>query len=150
MADHSLTDQAKKKDPAVEVQNLTVGYEHQSILEHLNFKIPCRQIAAVVGGSGCGKSTLLKHLVGLYEPMEGKILIDGENFSQASEKEKQRIWRKIGIAYQGGALLRSLTVYENTALPLEECRRIPENEIHDRVMQQLALVQLDSFASYYP
>ena len=132
------------------MQNLTVGYDSQPILEHLNFQILCGEITAVIGGSGCGKSTLLKHLAGLYQPMEGKILIDGENFSQASDKDRRRIWGKIGVAYQGGALLRSLTVYENTALPLKECRRIPEKEIYDRVMQQLALVQLDSFASYYP
>ena len=70
-------------NPAIDVRNLTCRYGSSTILQDLTFQIRRGEIFVILGGSGCGKSTLLKHLIGLYEPAEGDILIDGKSIVRA-------------------------------------------------------------------
>ena len=142
---------AKESAPAaIEVRNLSIGYGSRVVLENLNFRIEPGQIVTILGGSGCGKSTLLKHIIGLYKPLRGDILINGRSIVNANEAEKRSIMSEFGVAYQGGALFRSLSLAENIALPMEELTNWSRDEIRKRVSEKLALVHLDGFESYMP
>ena len=136
--------------PAIEVRDLSIGYGKRVVLENLNFRIEPGQIVTILGGSGCGKSTLLKHIIGLYKPLRGDILVNGRSIVNAGEAEKRSIMSEFGVAYQGGALFRSLTLAENIALPMEELTSWSRTEIRKRVSEKLALVHLDGYESYMP
>lgn len=140
----------EKGVPAIEVRDLSIGYGSRVVLENLNFRIEPGQIVTILGGSGCGKSTLLKHIIGLYKPLRGDILINGRSIVNANEAEKRSIMSEFGVAYQGGALFRSLNLAENIALPMEELTNWKKDEIRRRVSEKLALVHLDGFESYMP
>ena len=136
--------------PAIEVRDLVIGYGKRVVLENLNFRIEPGQIVTILGGSGCGKSTLLKHIIGLYKPLRGDILINGRSIVNADEQEKRSIMSEFGVAYQGGALFRSLNLAENIALPMEELTNWKRDEIKKRVSEKLALVHLNGFEKYMP
>jgi len=153
MADETLSrasSPAPANVPAIEVRDLSIGYGKRTVLQHLNFRIEPGQIVTILGGSGCGKSTLLKHIIGLYAPLNGDILINGRSIVRAGEEEKRSIMSEFGVAYQGGALFRSLTLAENIALPMEELTTWKPKEIRQRVSEKLALVHLDGYESYMP
>ena len=141
---------AKAAVPAIEVRDLVIGYGSRVVLENLNFRIEPGQIVTILGGSGCGKSTLLKHIIGLCKPIRGDILINGRSIVSANEQEKRSIVSEFGVAYQGGALFRSLSVAENVALPMEELTNWKRDEIRKRVSEKLALVHLNGFENYMP
>jgi phospholipid/cholesterol/gamma-HCH transport system ATP-binding protein len=134
----------------VDVKDLTVGYEDNVVLQNLNFSVKSGEIFVILGGSGCGKSTLLKHMIGLYEPFKGDILIFGESIVEANEEHKRNLMRQFGVTYQGGALFGSMTIAENVALPLEEYTAMTKEEIAKTVRHKLALVDLDGFEEYMP
>ena len=136
--------------PAIEVRDLAIGYGDRTVLHDLNFRIEPGQIVTILGGSGCGKSTLLKHIIGLHAPLKGDILINGRSIVHANEEERRSIMSEFGVAYQGGALFRSLTLAENIALPMEELTTWSKTEIRQRVSEKLALVHLDGYESYMP
>ena len=135
---------------AIELRGLAIGYDRRVVLDNLNLRIEPGQIVCILGGSGCGKSTLLKHIIGLYKPIRGDILINGRSIVNADEAEKRSIMSEFGVAYQGGALFRSLTLAENIALPMEELTNWSRDEIRKRVAEKLSLVHLDGYESYMP
>src|SRR6516165_353888 len=108
------------KHSLVEVRDLTIGYGDRVVLERINFDVRRGEVFAILGASGSGKSTLLKHLIGLYQPITGDVLISGASLVQAEGDERLRILRKFGVLYQGGALFGSLTAVQNVRLPLDE------------------------------
>ncbi len=138
------------KQPAIAVTNLTIGYGREPLMKDLNFNVADGEILCILGGSGCGKSTLLKHLIGLYTPKNGEILINGRSIVTANEEEKREIMRQFGVTYQGGALFGSMSVAENIALPLQEYTPLRKREIDAVVREKLALVDLDGFGGYMP
>ncbi|MBU2572258.1 MAG: ATP-binding cassette domain-containing protein [Gammaproteobacteria bacterium] len=136
--------------PHITVKDLTMAYGDFVIQRDLNFTINRGDVFVIMGGSGCGKSTLLKHLIGLQRPARGDIIYDRQNFWRASDAERIRILRRIGVLYQSGALFSSLTLAENIALPLGEFTDFSRTEIADIVSYKLALVGLAGFEDYYP
>jgi phospholipid/cholesterol/gamma-HCH transport system ATP-binding protein len=132
------------------VENLTMKYGDFLIQKDLNFAIKRRDIFVIMGGSGCGKSTLLKHLIGLNEPAEGRVLYSGESFWDASMAQRESLLRRMGILYQKGALWTSMTLAENVSMPLRQYTKLPEAEIRDIAEYKLALVGLSGFEEYYP
>jgi len=134
----------------IEVRDLTMAYDGRTVMENLNFEVKRGEIFCIMGGSGCGKSTLLKHLIGLYEPAAGDILIEGESIVRANGESRLAIMRKFGVTYQGGALFGSMTVAENIALPLEEYTDLSPAEIKAAAEEKLALVDLAGFGDYMP
>ncbi len=138
------------KEYAVEVIDLTAGYGRKVVLQDINFTVERGEIFVIMGGSGCGKSTLLKHMIGLYRPFTGKILLFGRDIVQADLAERRHLMQQFGVTYQDGALFGSMTLAENVALPLEEYTDKSTTEIREIVMQKLALVELSKFADYLP
>lgn len=138
------------KNIKLEVKDLTVGYGDRIILQNLNFQVYSGEIFCIMGGSGCGKSTLLKHIIGLFPPKSGDILLSGRSIVNATLEERREIMRGFGVTYQGGALFGSMTVFENVALPLQEYTDKSPQEIREIVNEKLKLVDLEGFGDYMP
>ncbi len=99
-----------KAEPMIRVENFRAAYDGEVVLDRINFEVYPGEVFAILGGSGSGKSTLLKHMIGLYQPAAGRILIDGQDISAASGAEKRSILRKFGVMNQSGALFGSMTL----------------------------------------
>jgi phospholipid/cholesterol/gamma-HCH transport system ATP-binding protein len=107
-------------------------------------------VFVILGGSGCGKSTLLKHMIGLYAPMAGHVLIEGQDITIAAGEARRALLTRIGVTYQRGALFGSMTVLENVRLPLEEYTELPLEAMNLIAQTKLALVQLAGSESKLP
>lgn len=139
------------KDPLIVVEDLSAGYEEDSlVLEDINFSVYPGEVFVILGGSGCGKSTLLKNMIGLYRPIKGSVRYAGEDITVAEGKEKERILRRFGVLYQSGALLSSMTVGQNIALPLQEFTSLEREQIDLFVHLKLQLVDMTGAEDYYP
>jgi phospholipid/cholesterol/gamma-HCH transport system ATP-binding protein len=134
----------------IEVRDLSVGYGDRLVLERINFEVRRGEVFAILGASGSGKSTLLKHLIGLYQPMHGDVLISGASLVHAEGDERLRILRKFGVLYQSGALFGSLTAVENVRLPLDEFTELSEVAKDLIALSKLRLVGLESAATRLP
>jgi len=136
--------------PAIEVRDLDLGYSDYVVMRNLNFSVRKNDIFVIMGASGCGKSTLLKALIGLNEPLKGKVLYEGINFWDADEAQQLNIMRRFGVLYQGGALWSSLTLGENVALPLEIYSKLSADQIREISALKLSLVGLTGYEDFYP
>src|SRR3974377_113262 len=134
----------------IEVRDLTVGYGDRLVLERISFKVRRGEVLPILGASGSGKSTLLKHLIGLYQPIAGDVLISGASLVRADGEERLRILRKFGVLYQSGALFGSLTTVENVRLPLDEFTDLSEMAKDLIALSKLRLVGLESAATKLP
>src|SRR3954467_3957259 len=130
----------------VEVRGLRKSFAGTPVLKGIDFKVEAGEIFVVMGPSGSGKSVLLKHIVGLEQPDEGEILIAGEPVGNDHVMDKYRL----GMVFQSGALLNSLTVGENVGLYLAEHRLKSPEEIQQIVCDKLALVGLTGVEDKYP
>jgi phospholipid/cholesterol/gamma-HCH transport system ATP-binding protein len=134
----------------IQVKDLAGGYGEEVILDHVSFDVYEGEIFVILGGSGCGKSTLLKLMVGLIPPRSGEIIIDGDPVSSADSEPYRRVLRKIGILYQSSALLGSMTLAENVALPILEYTDLPHHHVATLVKMKLNQVNLDGYEDYLP
>ncbi len=137
-------------EEAIEVRELVTHYGERVILKGISFTIPRGKTTVILGGSGCGKSTLLKHLIGLLKPTSGNILINGNDTTVMNEDEFNEVRKKMGILFQGAALLNSLTLADNVALPIREHTKLEEPTIQIMVRMKLDLVGLSGFEHFYP
>jgi phospholipid/cholesterol/gamma-HCH transport system ATP-binding protein len=126
----------------IRVENFTAAYEGNVIINDISFEVQRGEVFVILGGSGCGKSTLLKHMIGLYPPAAGKILLDGEDIAASDGEDRLRILQKIGVMYQSGALFGSLSIIENIRLPLEEFTDLPADAMNLIARMKLKLVGL--------
>lgn len=136
--------------PRIAVKDLTLAYGDFVVQRGLDFTVAPGKIFVIMGGSGCGKTTLLRHMIGLQRPARGDILYDGRSFWGADDDTRGIMQRRFGVLYQGGALLSSMTLGENVALPLAEFTDLTSAEISEIVSLKLALVGLAGFEDFYP
>lgn len=127
---------------SVQLTNITVGYDDTPILKDISVSIPAEKITVILGKSGCGKSTLLKTMLRLLPPLNGSISLLGEDILSISEARWESLLLKTGVLFQNGALLNSMTLKENVALPLEQHTQLPPDIIHELVHHQLTRVGL--------
>jgi phospholipid/cholesterol/gamma-HCH transport system ATP-binding protein len=139
-----------KPEAIIRVENFTAAYDGQVVLDRLNFEVYSGEVFAILGGSGSGKSTLLKHMIGLYKPASGRILIDGEDIATVEGEAHRQILRKFGVMYQSGALFGSMTLLENVTLPLEEFTELPPEAIRLIATMKLQRVGLAAVAERMP
>jgi phospholipid/cholesterol/gamma-HCH transport system ATP-binding protein len=137
-------------EKAIEVIELVTHYGDREIIKDVSFGIPKGMTTVILGGSGCGKSTLLKHLIGLLKPTSGSILINGKDTTAFDEKELDEVRKRMGVLFQGAALLNSMTVSDNVALPIREHTKLEESTIQIMVRMKLDLVGLSGFELFYP
>ena len=134
----------------VEVRGLAAGYAGQAVLHDINFRVRCGEIFMILGGSGSGKSTLLKNMIGLYPAMSGEVFIGGDDIVGARGAMREKILRKFGVMYQGGALFGSMSLEGNVGLPLEEWTHLPAEARALVARVKLQQVGLGGFAEYLP
>jgi phospholipid/cholesterol/gamma-HCH transport system ATP-binding protein len=136
--------------PVIEVEGLTARFGDDTIFENVSFQVFPGEILVILGGSGCGKTTLLKHLIGLYQPYAGRVLINGVDVNTEDEAESSRLRMGFGVLFQSGALFGSMTLAENVALPLQEYTDLSPEEIELIVKMKLGLVQLAGYENHLP
>ncbi len=141
---------SQDRRPIIRVGHFTAAYEGTVIIDDVSFEVQPGEVFVILGGSGSGKSTLLKHMIGLYKPRKGRILIDGDDIVTAEGAARARILRKIGVMYQQGALFGSMTLLENIRLPLEEFTNLPSEAMDLIAVMKLKLVGLDAFVHHMP
>jgi phospholipid/cholesterol/gamma-HCH transport system ATP-binding protein len=138
------------QESIISVKELVGGYGEDIILDTVTFKVFRGEILVIAGGSGCGKSTLLKHLIGLQQPLSGKITIAGDDICTEDGTVNQHVLRKFGILYQSAALFGSMTLAENVALPMKEYTDLPDGAIDSLVKLKLGLVNLTGYENHLP
>ena len=134
----------------IKINDLHKTFEDNSVLSGVNLEVKDGETMAVIGGSGCGKSVLLKLIIGLLKPDSGNITINSASITGAGTSELMKIRAQFGMLFQSGALLNSLSVGENIALPLREHTNLPEKEIGRLVSEKLALVHLEGIENESP
>lgn len=140
----------EKNRAIIRVEHFTAAYDGQVVLSDLNFEVYAGEVFAILGGSGCGKSTLLKHMIGLYKPAAGRILIDGEDIAAVGGEDRLKLLKKFGVMYQSGALFGSMSLLENVALPLEEFTDLPPDAVRLIATMKLQRVGLAGAADRMP
>jgi len=134
----------------IEVENLVTHYGERVILNGINLTVGTGEIRVIMGGSGSGKTTLMRNLLGLNKPTSGSIRIFGKDITKISKRELYALRRKMGVAFQGGALLGSMSVADNIELPLRQHTRLDESTIRIMSRMKLEVVNLAGFEDLMP
>src|SRR5438552_13798438 len=137
-------------DSLIEVNSLVRKFGDRAVLKDISFNVHRGDTLVIMGGSGCGKRTLLRHMIGSMKPTSGSVKIFGEEIATMSEREIGRVRQRFGMLFQSGALLASLTVGENVALPLFQHTDKSPEEIEEIVKRKLEMVGLTGFEDLKP
>jgi len=134
----------------ITIKDLKKSFNGFEVLRGVNLTIPESKITFIMGQSGSGKSVLLKHIVGLLKPDSGEIWFQDKDITKLSEKELQKIRKKIGFLFQEGALFDFMTVKENVMFPLKEHFKMSKVEMEKTVDELLSAVDLQLAKDKYP
>lgn len=134
----------------INVKNLAATFGKNKVLKDVSFTAYENEITVILGTSGCGKTTVLKHLIGLYPVEQGEITILDKRIDGIDEDEFARFKLNMGVLFQKGALLNSLTIEENIAIALEQHSNLTPDMIKDLVKVKLKLVGLTDAVDYFP
>ena len=133
----------------IEFVDVYKSFDDKTILDGVSFGVEKGETFAILGPSGVGKTVMLMHVVGLLKPDKGRIIVDGEDITNMSERELTHVRKKVQLVFQSGALFDSLSVWENVAFPLTDTG-LPDEEIDKRVEQTLHLVEIEELADLMP
>ncbi|MBW2229209.1 MAG: ATP-binding cassette domain-containing protein [Deltaproteobacteria bacterium] len=134
----------------VELCDVDLAFGRRVVFEGLTCRFPRGRISVIMGGSGLGKSTILRMIGGLQPPDRGRVLVSGQDTVGLGESAMAQVRRKLGMLFQNGALLDSMTVFENVALPLREHTRLCADEIAHQVHDRLQAVGLPDVDDLLP
>lgn len=134
----------------MEIRDLVAKYGPKTVLDGVTFDIPEGMVTVIMGGSGSGKTTMLRHLIGLKELAGGEIFFRGESLSRMFELDEIETRKKMGVLFQNGALLNSMTVAQNIALPLYEHTKLDDEVINIIVRMKLEQVGLAGSGDLLP
>ena len=137
-------------DAAIEIRGLYAHYGEKAVLRDINVSIAAGEIMVIMGGSGSGKTTFLRHLLGLQRPTSGSIHMLGEDIVAATPRRMTELRKKLGVAFQSGALFSSLTVGENIMLPLREHAHLDEQTMKIMMRLKLDFVNLQGCEDLMP
>jgi phospholipid/cholesterol/gamma-HCH transport system ATP-binding protein len=137
-------------DPVIEVRDLVRKFGPRTVLNGVSFSVSKGETMIIMGGSGCGKSTLLRHIIGSMKPTSGSIKLFGEEITTMPQAKLEKLRLRFGMNFQFGALLQSLTVGENVALPLIENSAVDPEIVDLIVKMKLELVGLTGFENMKP
>ncbi|QAZ65727.1 ABC transporter ATP-binding protein [Solidesulfovibrio carbinolicus] len=138
------------ESPDIALSDVSVGYGERTVLAGVTTVLPGGKVSVILGGSGCGKSTLLRNIIGLVPIQRGRIVLGGHDMAEIAEAERLNVRRRMGVLFQDGALLGSLRLGENIALPLREHTELTDSLIEEIVRLKLKLVGLADFMDYFP
>ena len=128
----------------INIKNINVSYGKNHVLKNVNIDIREKDFFTFLGPSGCGKTTLLRLIAGFEQSQSGELFIDGKEVSKLNPWE-----RDVGLVFQNYALWPHMTVFKNISFGLEE-KKVPKNEINDRVDEVLELVGMQELKHRYP
>ena len=128
--------------PKIRLRGVTKRFGDKLVLDGIDLTVAPRSSMVVIGGSGSGKSVLIKCILGLIEPDEGSIEIDGQDVLRLPRREREAARARIGMLFQNGALFDSLTVADNVAFGLLAQKKATRAEAHARAEEVLAQVGL--------
>lgn len=141
---------AEAEPPHIALEGVRMAFGSRPVFEGLSCSFPRGRISVILGGSGSGKSTLLRVVAGLVHPQAGRVEVAGREISHLPEAEMWAVRSSIGMLFQGGALLDSLTVFDNLAFPLREHTRLDEAAIAAAVRRRLEAVCLHDIEGLLP
>ena len=134
----------------IRLVDLHKSFGKQKVLDGVDLEIEEGKTTVIIGRSGGGKSVLLKHIIGLFKPDSGQVLVDGTDIAKLGDRELNDIRKKFGMLFQEAALFDSMTVGENVAFPLREHTRMKEREIRETVADRLRSVGLTGVEEKMP
>jgi phospholipid/cholesterol/gamma-HCH transport system ATP-binding protein len=138
--DQEAAPRAALTEDVISLDRIRVRFGERRVFDSLSCAFPRAGISVILGGSGVGKSTILRLIGGLVRPQSGSVCVDGQDVARLSERKLYAVRRKLGMLFQGGALLDSYTVFDNVALPLREQKFGSEEEIAREVHATLKAV----------
>jgi phospholipid/cholesterol/gamma-HCH transport system ATP-binding protein len=147
---HPVANPEAAEAPIIEVRKLVTHYGERQILHDIDLDVFSGEILVIMGGSGSGKSTLLNTLLGLIRPTSGTVRILGQDMNAISHLERTRLRRKMGVAFQGGALFSSMSVIDNIMLPLREHTQLDIQTMRIMARLKLQVVNLSGFEDLMP
>jgi phospholipid/cholesterol/gamma-HCH transport system ATP-binding protein len=137
--------------PVIDVQDLYKSFAGFPVLKGINLKMMEGTTTVVLGASGSGKTVLMKHIMGLFKPDRGQVIVDGQNVSTMNRQQLAVFRERMGMVFQSSALFDSMTVGDNVAFPLREHNPgLSEQEILEKVKEKLAVVDLHDVEQKYP
>jgi phospholipid/cholesterol/gamma-HCH transport system ATP-binding protein len=132
------------------VDGLTKDFGETRVLDGVSFELRKGRVYSIIGPSGCGKTTLLKGMLGLQPMTSGRIDLLGTDLVSARESDVDAVRTRTGVLFQSSALISSMSVFDNVALPLRKHTRKSEAEIADVVHDKLSLVGMADAAKRKP
>jgi ABC-type transporter Mla maintaining outer membrane lipid asymmetry ATPase subunit MlaF len=132
------------------IERLSVFYGDVEVLSKIDLGAKRGEVVVIFGESGCGKSVLFRTLTGLEPPDQGRVTILGEDLYRVGDRQRTRLLRHLGVAHQAGALLKSLSVFDNVLLPLKEVASLSYAKAGERVEELLEHLQLGAVAKLLP
>jgi phospholipid/cholesterol/gamma-HCH transport system ATP-binding protein len=143
-------EELQSRPVVIEVDHLDWSFGTHQVLFDVSMKVHEGEIMVIMGGSGSGKTTLLRHMVGLMPTIPGKVKLLGQDLGTMTALEMLELRRKIGIAFQFGALFSSMTVAENMKLPLRELAHLDEETMDMMARLKLEVVNLSGSGGLMP
>jgi phospholipid/cholesterol/gamma-HCH transport system ATP-binding protein len=137
------------RDP-IRLDHVGLSFGDFVALSDVSFRVRRGEIAVIIGGSGAGKTTLGRLIVGLLRPTSGAVYVDGEDLAKMSRQRLSEARSKLGMVFQYSALLDSMTVLENVALPLKEHEQLSRKQIKEQVLALLETLDLAESDNLYP
>jgi phospholipid/cholesterol/gamma-HCH transport system ATP-binding protein len=137
-------------EPIIQIKNLVTRFGDRTILDHIDIDFYRDEVTVILGGSGSGKTTLLKSILGLITPDEGEIKLFGQDFNAFDEHAVEATLQKIGVLFQNGALLNSLSILDNMSIPLEQHTKLDKQMIQRIATVKLGMVGLAKAAYQLP
>jgi phospholipid/cholesterol/gamma-HCH transport system ATP-binding protein len=134
----------------IEIRGLHKSFADKKVLRGVDLDIETGQTTTIIGGSGSGKSVLFKHIIGLMQPDQGAILVEGEDITKMGESDLYRMVDQFGLVFQSGALFDSMTVGENVAFGIKNRHDATRKEIAAIVEHSLGQVGLTDIAHMLP
>jgi phospholipid/cholesterol/gamma-HCH transport system ATP-binding protein len=137
--------------PVIDVQDLYKSFAGFAVLKGINLQMMEGTTTVVLGGSGSGKTVLMKHIMGLFKPDRGQVIVDGQNVSTMGRQDLSVFRERMGMVFQSSALFDSMTVGDNVAFPIREHNPgLTEAQILEKVKEKLAVVDLHDVEQKYP
>ncbi|HSS13122.1 MAG TPA: ATP-binding cassette domain-containing protein [Rhizomicrobium sp.] len=134
--------------PKIQLIGVKKRFGPKVVLDGVDLTIDKQSSLVIIGGSGTGKSVTIKSILGILRPDEGTILVDGEDITHINGAARDKVMKKFGMLFQGGALFDSLPVWENVAFGLIQGRGVGRNQARDIAIQKLAKVGLSEDVAF--
>ena len=137
-----MSDSNPEPEFLLEMENVVLRFGEHTILDGIDLRVKPQERLVVMGQSGGGKSTLLRLVLGILQPTSGRVSLLGKEITSLGRRELKRMRQKVGMVYQYSALISSLNVHDNLALPMEELTEMSPADIERTIDEKLDLVKM--------